>query len=184
MDVKSRVALLMSILPITFGQAWDEMLVKYRKEFPKLRVLSFEDSKILSYLSKHGWGMAGVTLYNTIYLRKDYLGTDRGIEIMKHEMAHVRDVHKWNILYLISYFLILPTVLSMRAFWEWRGYREDLKSVREQYEFAEPSYRDYIYDYYAQWVTSQFTSASYFYMLPFRGIVYKWCQNTLKSQKK
>jgi hypothetical protein len=160
---------------------WFEIRAKAHAEFPKLKIYRFSDSKLISFLRKFGWNMAGITLYNSIYLKDEYYETSRGAEILRHELAHIRDVHKWHILYVLSYFLILPTVFSMRAFWEWNGYKETLKSVYEEYKDADPKYREYILDYYCQWVTLQFTGASYFYMFPFSGIMYSRCQKLIKS---
>lgn len=160
---------------------WFEIRAKAHAEFPNLKIKRFSDSKILSYLTRHGWSMAGVAFYNHIFLKDEYFETNRGAEILRHELVHIRDEHKWHVLYFLSYFLLLPTVLTMRAFWEWRGYKETLRSIHEEYKDADPKYREYILDYYCQWVTSQFTGASYFYMFPFSGNMYSRCQNFIKS---
>jgi hypothetical protein len=163
-------------------EAWNDYLKLQRLSFPKLQVLPWDDHWLFKYWAKGGWG--GITIYNTVYMGKDKIGTQRGLDMLRHEMVHVRDEHKWHVLYILSYLLILPTVFTMRAFWEWRGYKETLRSVHEEYvhyKIDQPEYYTYIMDYYCQWVASQFSGFGYFFMFPFKKYMYKKCQEFVKT---
>jgi hypothetical protein len=161
---------------------WDSFLERSVLEFPKLKVVAWDNHWILKYFHRAGWG--GITLYNTVFMNSDDIETDRGVETLKHEMAHVRDQHSWGILFLLSYIFILPTVFTMRAFWEWRGYKETLRSIHDEYKHykdTDPEYYKYITEYYCQWVTMQFTGVGYLYMFPFKNRMYNKCKMFIQS---
>jgi hypothetical protein len=161
---------------------WDAQVARLTAQFPKFQAKMFSDSKFWGWMKRNVMkGATGLTVFSTVYVEDEQFGTDRGVEVLKHEAAHVEDQLKWNILFFLSYFLLLPTVLTMRAFWEWRGYREDLRSIHEQYKDGDPEYYKYITDFYCQWVTSQFTGTMYLWMFPFKGFMYKKCQDFVKS---
>jgi hypothetical protein len=44
-----------------------------------------------------------------------------------HEAVHLHDAARWPVLFQLSYLLLLPAGLTMRAFWEWRAYRESIR---------------------------------------------------------
>ena len=161
---------------------WDAQVARLKAEFPKFQVKLYSDSKFWGWMKANVFKFAvGTTVFSTVYVDDDHFGTDRGAEVLKHEAAHVADQLKWNILFFISYFLLLPTVFTMRAFWEWRGHREDLRSVHEQYKDGNPDYYKYITDFYCQWVADQFCGLNYFFMFPFRRYMYKKSQDFVKS---
>lgn len=163
-------------------ELWNDYLKLQQAQFPKLCVRAWDDHWLFKHWAKAGF--AAMTMYNTVYMRKDLIGTDRGVEAMRHEMAHVRDQHKYTVLFFLSYALLLPTVLTMRAFWEWRGYKETLRSLHEEYAHYkndQPEYYVYIMEYFCQWVTSEFTGWSYFFMFPFKGYMYRKCREFVKS---
>jgi hypothetical protein len=164
-------------------EAWNDYLSLQRLAFPRLQVVAWDKHWLFKYWSKMGWG--GITVYNTVYMNSWDIGTARGLETLRHEMAHVRDQHKYGILFLLSYIFILPTVFTMRAFWEWRGYKETLRSVHEEYKHyitdGQPEYYAYIMDFYSQWVTKQFTGLGYFFMFPFKNYMYQKCRDFVKS---
>ena len=47
-------------------------------------------------------------------------------------MACVRDQRRWNVLWWLSYLLLLPIGPGLRAVWEWRGYRMTLLAEMER----------------------------------------------------
>lgn len=152
--------------------AWDEYIFQCQREFPKLRVRDYDDSWFFRILRRLGWSMAATSWYNTVFMEKDYIGTDRGLGIMKHEMVHIRDMHKWHILFFLSYFF-LPIGPSFKAFWEWRAYKIDLIEMWNEYFrfFADPEYKDYsdqIIGHYRDWIVNTFSGSSYAWMWPFR----------------
>jgi hypothetical protein len=44
-----------------------------------------------------------------------------------HEAVHLHDAARWPVLFQLSYLLLLPMGLTMRAFWEWRAYGESIR---------------------------------------------------------
>lgn len=163
--------------------AWDNGVAALTLEIPKVKIKRYSDSKFWGFLKENILaGAAGTTVGYTIYLANEYFGNDRGAEALKHERIHVLDYQKWGILFYLSYFFLLPVVFTMRAYWEWRGYKEDLKAVHEQYkDWWDKKYYDYITDYYCQWVAGQFSGPGYLFMFPFKTYMYKKCQEYIKS---
>lgn len=75
--------------------------------------------------------------YSTTVGRTMYMShgiSDRGIDltdelvyrIVRHEIIHILDSKRFPVLFSLTYALLLPTVLTMRAFWEVRGYTQNL----------------------------------------------------------
>ena len=151
-----------------------------QKEFPKFSVKSYTDNWFFGTLWKMGWRMGATTMYNTIFMDPALIGNDRAATMLEHELVHVRDQHKWNVLFFISYWL-LPIGPSFKALWEWRAYKVDLISCARDIE--EGTYRDYIQGYYADWVTSQFTGTTYMWMWPFKKTVRGWCDKVFAGLK-
>lgn len=161
--------------------AWECEMTSLKLRFRKIEVTKYSDSSIMGFLHKHlfAWA-AGQTFGYHIYIRDEYYGTDRGAEILKHEGAHVADWQSFGLLMTLSYLLLLPTVITMRAFWEWRGYREDLKAVHKEYapyKQSNPQLYEYIIDYYSQWIAGVFAGPSYLWMFPFKKYMYKKCRS-------
>lgn len=156
------------------SKAWTEIVQLIGIDFPKFRVVAYTDEMFFDALWKMGWRMGATTIWNTVYMDPALIGTDRGAELLKHELVHVRDQHTWHILFFLSYFL-LPFGPSFKAFWEWRGYRESIRAVWLEYEGADKALRDTVMTSYCEWVASQFWDLSYFYMWPFKSVVRAWC---------
>jgi hypothetical protein len=150
---------------------WDATLSRIQRERSGFEVKSIEGSKIFGTLQKLGWGMAAITVWKTVYMKQYLINTDRGADVLAHERIHVLDQARWNILFFLSYFLLLPSIFTMRAFWEWRAYKEDLRIIWINHHISNPEYTEY----YAQWVASHFSSAGYGWMFPFKNFMYKKC---------
>jgi hypothetical protein len=148
-----------------------------QKEFPKFSVKSYTDNWFFGTLWKMGWRMGATTMYNTIYMDPALIGNDRAAMMLEHELVHVRDQHRWNILFFISYW-VPPIGPSFKALWEWRAYKVDLQTVAKTYA-TEPS----VLNFYADWVTSQFTGTTYMWMWPFKKTVRGWCDKVLAGLK-
>jgi len=52
-------------------------------------------------------------------------------------------------------------VVTMRAFWEWRGYRETMKFHYAWFGTPTPVFREYL--------VKEFISSNYLWMFPFKG---------------
>jgi hypothetical protein len=165
--------------------AWETQVQLLKQKFPKFKVMKYSDSKLWNWLHQNffKWAVATTRGY-TVYFRDDFFENDRGVEVLKHEAAHMLDYSKWGILYELSYLLLLPAVFTMRAYWEWHGYKETLRSVHDEYAFfktSDPKYYDYIMDFNCQWVANTFAGSGYLWMFPFKNYMYKKCQDFVKS---
>ena len=157
---------------------FDEYVVCVRNEFPKFQVKRYLDNRFFALLWRLGWRMAATTLWNTVYMADDEIGTARGMETLRHEVVHVRDQHRWHVLFFLTYFL-LPVGPSFKAFWEWRAYKETLRSVYLEYEGASDAVQAQVLSSWAEWVASQFWNSSYGWMWPFPSMAQSWCSRWL-----
>ncbi len=85
-------------------------------------------------------------------------------EVLRHEAVHLRDARRFPVLFELSWLLLpLPTLLTARAYWEWRGYAE---SMRARVELGLP-----VDDAWIEHVVQRFVGADYGFMWPFPAMV-------------
>lgn len=88
------------------------------------------------------------------------LSNDRTYRVLRHELQHIIDYHRRPVTFMATYLLLpLPVVLSGRAWWEWRGYVQNM--------IVEHEISDSIRDRTLDFIEAQFTSGTYFWMFPF-----------------
>jgi hypothetical protein len=151
---------------------WDSKLAVLQANFPKVKVVAYPDHWLLKWPWKLGWRMGATTLYNTIVMAPEYIGTDTGAELLVHEAVHVVDQHVWHILFFLSYF-ILPVGPSFKAFWEWRAYKTEIRrAVDGGYWTTKPT---------EDWIIKQFCGPSYGWMWPFPNFWRKKIQAYIKQ---
>lgn len=138
---------------------WDRTLAGAINRWPKLRVVAFEDSVLLWLPGHLGWRAGGLTLWNTVYLHRDRIGTDDGASTLRHELVHVADQHRWHILFFLSYLFVLPIGPSFKAYWEWRAYQVNLLDEQLRMGSVDDKFRD--------WVDRQFTTIRTLWSWPF-----------------
>ncbi|MEE2785877.1 MAG: hypothetical protein VX589_00960, partial [Myxococcota bacterium] len=85
--------------------------------------------------------------------------------ILRHEAVHLRDMQRFPMLFHVSYLLLLPIGPSMRAWWEWRAYRETLQVQAELYGV--------ISDADLERIAGRFTGPDYGFMWPFPAHIRK-----------
>ena len=164
---------------------FSKILKELEAEFPKFRLVAKEQSKFMELLFKFTlmrlWCPRFLTSFtttigHTIYMPTYLVGTNSGATVLRHERVHLRDSRGFfkSIWYVLTYLLLpLPVVVTGRAYWELRAYRETLKChLEECYTF---------YDSELDWYVDQFTSSSYFWMFPFPTIVRKIFKNYAKE---
>lgn len=157
------------------------LLDEIHAEFPDFKLVKKEDSKLSKLLAilvkpfcPDFQTRFGTTIGKTVYYPSTW-GDNTLYEVLRHERVHMRDSDKWGVLYYLTYALLpLPFIVSGRAYWEFRGYCETLKVSWETWnkpvnDKGEPVIQTQTLD----WVVSQFTGASYLFMLPFAGILRK-----------
>jgi hypothetical protein len=149
---------------------FDQLAISLRKQFPKFRLKIKEQSELMLFLNffikrfnKEWLEYFTMTVGYTVYMPESFIGTPAGYEILRHEAVHVKDYHKWKILYCLSYLFLMPVVVTARAFWEFRGYVE---SMRVEHEAS-----GQISDATINWLTNLFASGAYFWMCPFKKFI-------------
>jgi len=122
-----------------------------------------------------GLGLTGFDAFTwagTVYLAERLFGTRTGYLILRHEAVHLVDQRRVGLFpFILSYILLLPAGVTLRALWEWRAYRETLRAYFER--GAVPARRR------AEGIKKQFTGKTYLYMWPFGGMVQRWIQREL-----
>jgi len=104
------------------------------------------------------------TIVTWIYMPKGLIDTSDGYEVLRHEAVHISDCVRSGILpFVLSYVLLLPSIVTMRAYWELRGYRE---TMRVEWERTGDISDDTII-----WIAKRFTGSDYLWMLPFPRLV-------------
>lgn len=111
------------------------------------------------------------TIGTTIYAPGGTIPDD----VLAHELQHIVDYKKFWWLFSISYLLWLPTVFTLRAFWEWRAYRVTLQWY---FDRDRENIRAYI-----PWIVDQFIGPNYLWMYPFKGAVTSWCEKWISEME-
>lgn len=150
---------------------FDDYAVALKQEFPKFKIVEKGSSGLMRFLNFFVklWNprfMTNMTtvLGTTVYMPQYLIGTDDGYVILRHEAIHMRDFKKWWMLMPITYF-IPPAGPSMKAIWEFRGYKETLRVWHELGWRTDDAMID--------WLVSQFTGPAYLWMWPFKASLTK-----------
>lgn len=155
-------------MKLNYRYTWDSISLELKDEFPKYKVVEKETSKFMKFLNffVRFFCPTFMTQFTTVqgytvYMPKVYINTFVGAATLVHERQHMRDHKRWWYLYDISYVLFLPAGLTMRAMWEWRGYRESMRFLYAWFGEINQINRDSI--------VNEFTSSLYLWMWPFKG---------------
>lgn len=153
---------------------YDMVLQRIRQQYPKVKVVPMEDSKFMAFVDFIAWwvvlgGNYTTTIGYTIYMSKSLIGTVRGADILEHEAVHVGQWAKWNLLFSLSYLLLLPSVFTFRAHWERKAYEVNLR--REKTLTGTISQRT------EDAMVRRFCGKDYLWMWPFPKRVRRWVQS-------
>ncbi|MCD4733660.1 hypothetical protein K8R78_05425 [bacterium] len=159
-------------------KAFLELLSRLRRRCP-VRVCVLEESpgarllhRLLLPLGISFLSFAAFTWAGTIYLSRRLFNTAGGYKVLRHEAVHLLDQHRLGLLpFIIGYLLLLPFGLTIRAYFEWRGYRETL---RAWWEDSPPKARRR-----GERLVGQFTSRRYGFMWLPAGMVRRWVEREL-----
>jgi hypothetical protein len=144
------------------------------------RLAVLEESRWVRYLDALGrplgvrlTGFDAFTWNGTVYLARRLLDTRAGYLVLRHEAVHLLDQRRLGLApFLIGYLLLpLPLGLTLRALFEWRGYRETLRAYRER----DPK----LARRRAASIARQFTSGRYLHMWFFGRGVRRWIDREL-----
>lgn len=143
---------------------YDALVDELSRQYRFFKVVPKQQSplmKVLAYFARHlaaDWMQSfSLTLGYRVYMPEDLLGTDAGYRVLFHERQHIRDFSPW---FALSYLLLLPLGPSVRAYWEFRGYREAMRVWLQDFGQIPDDLLDFI-----SW---QFTGSNYGWMWPFK----------------
>lgn len=148
---------------------FDDYVQKVKQEFPKFEIIVKEESKLMKLIYNitlmRFWNPLFMSYFITVmfgkvYMPRQFIGIPASVDILRHEVVHLRDMKKFPILFELSYILFpLPIIFTMRAFWEFRGYCESIRAIYDRYGYVSEKSIDFFVE--------QFTSSSYLWMYPF-----------------
>ena len=149
-----------------------QLALQLKHKYKKFSLVAKEDSKLMRFFGwiSHPFSPYFMTDYATtigytVYMPRDWIGTSNGYAVLRHEAVHVKDYHKFKWLMSISSVLLLPTILTMRAFWEYRAYVESMRAEFDLTGTIDPTTVSYI--------AEEFTGISYGWMFPFKKTITK-----------
>jgi hypothetical protein len=122
---------------------------------------SFKDKWMSSYAN----GIGRFIIFPT---RKDFSDFTeyRTYALLRHEYVHVLDMKKNPLWFILTYVLLpLPLLVSGRAYWELRGYVQNMLVMYEE--------RGILPDTYIKQLSRPFYGGMYFFMFPFKSLVLK-----------
>lgn len=148
-------------------KTYEVITAEILKDHPTFVVKPYPANWFFGFLWKLGWRMGATTIGTTVFMHPDYVKTQLGADILRHERVHIDDQAKNPFWFYFSYFVLPPFGPGMRAYWEWRGYQEDLKTSIERNGFVDSAVIEHVVD--------QFCNVSYLWMYPFRKKITKRC---------
>lgn len=123
-----------------------------------------------------------MTLYTTVMFGKVYFpsrahvdewGAHRTYMILRHEFVHLMDAKRFPLLFELSYLLLLPTVFTLRAWWEYRGYVQNLIVEYESTGAISPTTIEFI--------IARFVGPDYGWMFPFARLLQRSFARTCEA---
>lgn len=137
---------------------WTALVGELERRYPGLRVEPKERHPLVRFLFR-GFTF---TLGRTVFMDAALIGTPEGAATLRHEAVHVHDWVRFGVLLWASQ-LLLPVGPSLRAFWEWRAYRESMRVELER--------TGTVSDAYLRHLERIFTGPRYAFMLPIPPLV-------------
>lgn len=142
-------------------------------EFRGFRLVPKDESALMRALYRltgmRLWNPRFLESYTTVlvyrvYMPRDLIGTEEGYRTLRHERVHMRDARRTAVmLFVFSYLFLLPAVLTMRSYWEFRGYVETMRVELED--------TGAISDGTIEHIARRFTGSDYLFMCPFPGFI-------------
>lgn len=131
----------------------------------KFKVVRKEDSRLMKLIAfllhpinPHFMSDYYTTIGSTVYAPHGVIPD----EVLAHELVHVADWQRYNLAFALSYLLLLPVGITMRAFWEWRAYKISLHWwVYNDLGWTQTQGKAML--------LNQFTSSAYAWMWPFKA---------------
>lgn len=154
---------------------FDTYVEKIKKEFPKFEVVPKQDSKLMKFIytftlmrfwNPQFMGYFITTMFGKVYMPKQFIGAPIMVDVLRHELVHLRDMKKYPVLFELTYILFpLPIIFTLRAYWEYRGYCESILANNDRYGYISVNSIEFFVE--------QFTGPNYLWMCPFPKFVRK-----------
>ena len=173
---------------------YETLLVEIKKEFPDFEMIKKTDSKLMKLIDvclkviTFGQMKTFMTSFITtlgakIYVIEKWESTrlvDK-VEILRHERVHMRQAKKYGRFLFSFLYLLFPLPIGLAYFrkkFEQEAYEESIRTIY-QYHGEKAASSSLIKEF----IISQFTSANYFWMWPFRGSLEKWYDAAVEKTK-
>ena len=173
---------------------YEKLLAETKAEFPDFEIIQKKDSFLmklidvclkiitLGQMSKFMTGFI-TTLGVKVYVHDSW--QDNSIasksEIIRHERVHMRQAKKYGRFLFSFLYLLFPLPGGLAYFrkkFEQEAYEESIRTIYKYHgERAVSSTQ------LKEFILSQFTTANYFWMWPFRGNLEKWYDATVEKIK-
>ena len=173
---------------------YEALLVEIKKEFPDFDIIKKTDSKLMKLIDvclkviTFGQMKTFMTNFITTLGVKVYV-TEKWessrlvdkVEVLRHERIHMRQGKKYGRFLFSFLYLLFPLPVGLAYFrkkFEQEAYEESIRAIYQYHgEKAASSSR------VREFIISQFTTANYFWMWPFRGNLEKWYDSTIEKIK-
>ncbi len=168
----------------------ERYLDELRVEFPRLRIVKKASDRLSIVLDRllrvatFGGQRAYMTRYttvigHTIYTPEswDTRSDDERYITLRHEAVHLRQLRRMGFVRMALYYgvVFFPVGLAYgRARIEWEAYADTLRANAEVYGMKHARSKAL-----REHIVSQFTSAAYLWMWPFRAQVNRWIDDEL-----
>lgn len=164
--------------------SYTKLIQEIKVEFSDFEIIPKKDSKLMKTIDvilktitfgkmKHFQTNFTTTLGNKIYTSSswdDYSPATK-IQILRHERIHMRQSRKYGRVLFSFLYLMVPLPCGIAYFrkkFEMEAYEESLKIIHQHR--GEKAFTPDLKEFYV----SQFVSANYFWMWPFRKNVEAW----------
>lgn len=120
----------------------DELEARLRAELPGFRIAYKDESRLQRVIAGlvRPFNARYLTDYTTVLgstvwmPSRDWRARQSPyalVALLRHEAVHLRDMRRFPLIFPITYVLLLPAGITMRAVWEARAYRESMKVEAE-----------------------------------------------------
>lgn len=151
-----------------------ELLAWMRERIPGLCLVHKDESPVQRLIARliAPLNPRYLDTYTTVMFGRIYLppravvaswSPERYYAVLRHELVHLLDARRFPLLFELSYVGLLPAVLTARAFWEFRGYTQDMIVEHER--------TGTISNDTIERLAARFTGPDYGWMLPFPALV-------------
>ncbi len=175
----------------TMQQDYIRLIYDVREEFPDFEILKKEDSRLMKLVDvllkiitvgQMNTFLTGfiTTMGNKVYIPASWqdLNLVNKIEILRHERIHMRQSKKYGRFIFSFLYLMAPLPVGLAFFrrkFEMEAYEE---SMRVLYFYKGSSaFTSLLREFFI----SQFISANYFWMWPFRKSIETWYDDAIKK---